>query len=160
VNIFKNKIGTYIVSVVAVVAIGFAGTFFTTPSIGTWYAGITKPSFNPPAWVFGPVWTILFVMIGLSLGMVLNSARISKYRSVAIKIFIVQLVLNLAWSYLFFSLHRPDFSAIEILILFGMIGVNIYYASKVHKTAGWLLVPYIVWVGFAAVLNITIWSLN
>ena len=156
----KNKTLTYIFSIVAIQLIGYAGTLFTTPSIQGWYATLVKPSFNPPNWIFGPVWTTLFLLIGISLGMVLATPKDVKYRNSAIAAFVVQLLLNLGWSYLFFYLHRPGLAALEIVLLLASIGVNIYYASKIRKAAAWLLVPYLLWVSFATVLSITIWKIN
>jgi translocator protein len=156
----KYKVLTYIFSVIAVQLVGIAGTFFTRPAISGWYESIIKPEFNPPNWVFGPVWTTLFLLIGISLGLILTTPKSVRYRTAALISFGVQLGLNLAWSYFFFYLQRPDLAAIEILILLGSIAVNIYFAGKANKTAAYLLVPYILWVSFAAILNITIWRLN
>jgi translocator protein len=156
----KHKALTYIFSVIAVQLVGIAGTFFTTPAIQGWYATIVKPAFNPPNWIFGPVWTILFLLIGISLGLVLTTPKENPYKTGALITFAVQLTLNLAWSYFFFYLHRPDLAAVEIVVLLAGITVNIYYTYQVRKPAAYLLVPYLLWVSFATVLSITIWRLN
>ena len=156
----KRKILTYVISIAVVQLVGFAGTLFTTPSIQSWYSTITKPSFNPPNWVFGPVWTILFILIGISLGAVWSTSNANPMRSVALKVFGVQLFLNLTWSFLFFYLHRPGLAVVEILILLASIAANIYYANKARRSAGWIMLPYFLWVSFATILNIAIWRLN
>lgn len=147
-------------SIVATELIGFAGTFFTIPSIQGWYTTINKPSFNPPNWIFGPVWTTLFLLIGISLGLVINLPKEARHKTKALIAFAVQLILNLGWSYVFFYLHRPGLALIEIGLLLLSIMVNIYYAGRDSKAAGWLLVPYLLWVGFASILNLAIWILN
>jgi translocator protein len=156
----RNKLFIYLFSIIGVQLVGFSGTFFTRPSIQSWYTIINKPSFNPPNWIFGPVWITLFLLIGTSLGKVLLAPKTERYRTLALIAYAVQLVLNLAWSYLFFYLHRLDLAAYEIVILLISIAVNIYYSSKVNKTAAWLLVPYSLWVSFATILSITIWKIN
>ena len=156
----KSKIYSYSFSVPIVLMIGYAGTFFTTPSIPGWYATLTKPSFNPPNWIFGPVWTLLYLLIGISLGMVLSAPKVTKYRTAAIASFAVQLALNLLWSFTFFYLHRSSLAAVEILILLASIVVNIYYTDKVRKASARLLIPYLLWVSFATILSIAIWQLN
>lgn len=155
-----NKTIKYILSIIGVQLIGFSGSLLTTSSIKGWYTTIAKPSFNPPNWIFGPVWTLLFLLIGVSLGMVLNTPKETKYRKEALIAFAAQLILNVGWSYCFFYLQRPGLAVIEILILVVSIIANIYFAGKVNKTAGWLLVPYLLWVSFATFLNFTIWRIN
>lgn len=154
-----KKILTYIGGVFLVEIIGITGTIFTSPSITTWYTTINKPSFNPPNWIFGPVWTLLFALIGISLAIVWMK-KDSLYRKPALIMFAIQLGLNVMWSYLFFDLHNPQLAFIEIVALWIAILFNIYYAYKVNKTAGLLLIPYILWVSFASILNFVIWQLN
>ena len=150
----------YIFSVIGVEIVGFIGTFFTTPSINGWYVTLLKPSFNPPNWIFGPVWTFLFLLIGLSLAKVLLSPKDNLNRSKALMAYVIQLTLNVGWSFVFFYLHKPGLAVGEIIILIIAIATNIYYASKVKRSAAILLVPYLLWVSFATILNIAIWQLN
>lgn len=132
------------------------GGFFTSTSVSTWYVDLAKPSFNPPSWVFGPVWTLLYLLIGISLYLV----WISKYEKKAFIAFGVQMFLNVSWSVLFFGLQKPLFAFIEIIFLWISILATILFFYKINKKAAYLLVPYILWVGFAAVLNFYLFILN
>ena len=138
--------------------IGFFGSFFTISEIGSWYQTIQKPSWNPPNWIFGPVWTALYVLMGISLYLVWRSSASQK--RVAIILFTLQLVLNFFWSIIFFKQHQIGFAFAEILALWLMILLSIFAFGRINKLAAWLLVPYISWVSFAAILNFTIWQLN
>jgi len=138
--------------------IGFSGSFFTVSEIGSWYQTIQKPSWNPPNWIFGPVWTTLYVLMGISLFLVWRSTTFQK--GVAIILFSIQLVLNFFWSFIFFKQHQIGFAFAEILALWLMILLTIFAFGRINKLAAWLLVPYISWVSFAAILNFTIWQLN
>ncbi len=138
---------------------GFIGSFFTASSIPTWYAGIAKPSFNPPGWIFGPVWTILYVLMGVSLFLVIKNG-FSKKNKTALNYFSVQLILNALWSILFFGLKNPLLAFIEIIFLWFFILMTILSFYKISKWASYLLVPYLLWVSFASVLNYFIWMLN
>ncbi len=139
---------------------GFIGSIFTGPSIPTWYATLIKPSFNPPDWIFAPVWTTLFVLMGISLYLVWNKGLQDKKVKTHLLIFGLQLALNVLWSFLFFGLHSPFYAFLEIIILWAAIVLTILNFSKVSRTAGLLLIPYICWVSFAAILNFSIWRLN
>ncbi len=139
---------------------GFIGSIFTAPSISTWYATLIKPSFNPPDWIFAPVWTTLFVLMGISLYLVWNKGLQDKKVKTHLLIFGLQLALNVLWSFLFFGLHSPFYAFLEIIILWAAIVLTILNFSKVSRTAGLLLIPYICWVSFAAILNFSIWRLN
>lgn len=138
---------------------GWIGSIFTTSSVGSWYLSINKPLFNPPSWVFGPVWTILFILMGISLYLVIKNG-ITKKNKAAVYAFGFQMALNILWSILFFGMHSPGAAFIEIIILWLAILVNILLFYKISKKATYLLVPYILWVSFAAVLNFSIWMLN
>ncbi len=144
---------------------GIIGSIFTTPSIPNWYAGLVKSPLNPPGWVFGPVWTTLFALMGIAFFLVWSSyasadeAKRKKIK-VAMIIFGVQLVLNTLWSIIFFGLHSPGGALVEIVFLWIAIFATIISFSKVRKAAAWLLVPYILWVSFAIFLNYSIWRLN
>jgi translocator protein len=139
---------------------GFVGAIFTMPSVTTWYATLNKPTLNPPAWVFGPVWTTLFALMGIAAFLVWKKGLYRKDVKIAIVIFVVQLVLNTMWSIIFFGMHSPQGALIEIVCLWLAILATIVAFYKVSKSAAWLLVPYILWVSFAMYLNYAVWSLN
>lgn len=139
---------------------GIIGSIFTTPSIAGWYAGISKPAFNPPAWVFGPVWSTLFVLMGIAAFLIWEKGLERRDVKIALSIFIGQLVLNTLWSIIFFGLHSPGGALIEIIVLWLAILATIVTFAKISKPAAWLLVPYVLWVSFAMYLNYAIWSLN
>ena len=139
---------------------GVIGSFFTFPSISTWYAALEKPSFNPPNWIFSPVWITLFILMGVSLYLVWSQGTKTKYVKIALTLFGIQLSLNILWSIIFFGLKSPFFAFIEIAILWVAISLTIFKFSKISKTAAYLLIPYILWVSFAAVLNFSIWVIN
>ncbi len=141
-------------------AAGIAGSIYTLQSVREWYPTLTKPQFNPPAWVFGPVWTALFIMMGLSLYLVWNRGLKKKGVTDAVAIFGVQLILNVVWSYLFFGLRNPSLALFEIIVLWGAILVTILKFGKIDRPAAYLLIPYLLWVGFAGVLNLSIVLLN
>jgi len=139
---------------------GVIGSVFTTPSIPGWYAGLVKPSFNPPNWIFAPVWTILYAMMGLAAYFVYEKGPGRKDVRKALAVFAGQLVLNALWSIIFFGAHEILGAAVLILILWAMILASIWLFSRISKAAAYLLVPYILWVSFATVLNISLYVLN
>jgi len=139
---------------------GGIGALFTTPSVTSWYGTITKPSFNPPSWIFGPVWTTLFVLMGIAFYLVWQQGTNRPQVRQALAVFGVQLVLNTLWSIIFFGLHSPGAALIEIAFLWLAIAATIAFFAKISKPAAWLLAPYLAWVSFAAFLNFTIWRLN
>ncbi len=156
-----------VIAIVACELAGIIGSVFTTPSIDGWYAGIVKPAINPPAWVFGPVWTTLYLLMGISLWLVWkqhydisNNVIMFRWRRWAIGLFFVQLVLNTLWSIIFFGLHSPGGALVEIVFLWLAILTTIIAFAKISQPAAWLLAPYILWVSFAAYLNYSIWILN
>ena len=138
----------------------FAGSAVTTPSIRTWYAELNKPWFSPPNWVFGPVWTLLFVLMGIALFLVLRQGLQKEKNRVAFAMFVFQLVLNFLWSFLFFFLHQPLFAFLDIVALWISIIVTIKLFQKVSVFASRLLWPYLAWVSFASLLNLAIVLLN
>lgn len=144
-------------------AVGVASSVFTSSSVSTWYLVLEKPVFNPPSWVFGPVWTILYLMMGYALWRVLQvkmTKQNEAQKRLAVLLFSVQLVLNFAWSLIFFGLWSPGGALIEIVLLwFAILGTIITFA-KLDRLAAYLLVPYILWVSFASILNYAIWFLN
>jgi translocator protein len=149
-----------IISIAIPVLVGATAGFFTASGVESWYQNINKPSWNPPSWIFGPVWTTLYVMMGIALFLVWKSEASDVLKKTAIAIFAVQLVLNFFWSFIFFSQHQPGWALVEIMVMWLAILFTIFAFANVSKTAAWLLVPYISWVSFATVLNYTIWQLN
>ena len=139
---------------------GVIGSIFTTPAIPTWYANINKPSFRPPNWVFAPVWTILFLLMGIALFLILRKGLKNKNVKIAFFFFIFHLVLNTLWSILFFALESPFAAFIEIIFLWASILVSIILFLPISRIAGYLLIPYLLWVSFASILNFSIWRLN
>lgn len=139
---------------------GIIGSIFTTPAIAGWYAGIVKPSFNPPSWIFAPVWTILFALMGVAAYLIWQKGLERRDVKIALSIFIAQLALNTIWSLLFFGWHNPGAAFIEIIILWLAIVSTIFVFAKISKLSAWLLLPYILWVSFAGFLNYSIWQLN
>lgn len=140
--------------------VGAVSGFLTVDSISTWYVDINKPFFNPPNWVFGPVWTILYTIMGFSAGLIWNMGWSSPGVKIALGVFSVHMLLNGLWSVLFFGLKNPEIAFIEILVLLGsmMYYTRLFYALK--PFTAWLQVPYLAWVSFASVLNGSIAWLN
>ncbi len=139
---------------------GIIGSFFTVSSVGSWYTTLNKPFFNPPSWVFGPVWTALYTMMGISLYIVWKKGIGKSEVKMAVSIFAVQLFLNTLWSIIFFGMRSPTLAFFEIIFLWVAIVFTIVKFYGVSKNAAYLLIPYILWVTFAAVLNFSIWMLN
>jgi len=133
----------------------------TRPSVAEWFPTIEKPFFNPPNWVFMPVWTLLYILMAIAAGLVWDKV---KEQNEAVKkalgFFLIQLTLNAIWSYLFFGLKNPMLALIEIVLLWLMIYETYLKFTKINKTAAYLLIPYLAWVSFATVLNASIWWLN
>jgi len=146
--------------VIICLAAGFIGSIFTMPAIPTWYAGINKPPFNPPNWIFGPVWTTLFILMGISAWLIWEKRFSNKEVRSAIMIFSAQLVLNMLWSIIFFGFKSPLLAFADIIVLWLLILAAILSFYRISRPAAWLLIPYILWVSFASVLNLSIWLLN
>jgi len=146
--------------IIGSILVGSVGSVFTIPAISGWYAGLTKPSFNPPNWIFGPVWTVLFILMGISAYLVYRSGLVKREVREALFIFAVQFGLNVLWSYLFFGLRSPALGLAGIIALWIAIAGTIVSFTKINKSSAYLMVPYIVWVSFAAFLNGTIYILN
>lgn len=139
---------------------GLIGSAFTSPAIPTWYASIIKPEFSPPNWIFAPVWISLYFLMGISLYIVWDKGFQRKDVRTGMSVFCVQLALNAIWSVLFFGLRSPFLAFVNIVFLWIMIALSIYLFHRISRTAGLLLVPYILWVSFAAILNYAIWIIN
>jgi len=147
------------VSVILCQLAGFLGSLFTTPAIPTWYATLKKPFFTPPNWIFSPVWISLFILMGISLFFVWQRQGHPEFRR-ALIFFFFQLILNVLWSAAFFGLKSPLLGLMDILLLWIAILFMILHFSKVSKFAGVLLIPYLLWVSFATLLNFSLWILN
>jgi translocator protein len=156
----KSNMIILIASILIPQAAGAIGSYFTMPSIHVWYASLTKPSFNPPNWIFGPVWTILYLMMGIALSIVWKKGTGRKEVRPAIAFFAIQLLLNILWSFLFFYMQTPFAAFIEIILLWLSILITLVVFYRISHTAGLLLVPYLLWVSFASVLNFFLWRLN
>lgn len=151
-------IGLFVI-VALCLAVGGLGAVITTPEINGWYRSIAKPTWNPPDWVFGPVWTTLYVLMAIAAWLVWKPLGM-KEGATPLTLFAIQLALNFAWSWIFFGLHQPGWAFAEIVILWLTILATIVAFFCRSRTAGWLLIPYLAWVTFAGVLNFTIWRLN
>lgn len=137
----------------------YVGSSFTFESIPTWYATLQKPFLSPPNWIFGPVWTLLYLLMGVSFYLIL-ATKTKKAKGMAIELFLIQLTLNALWSILFFGLKNPFLAFVEILFLWTAILLTILSFSKISKPAAQLLYPYIIWVSFASYLNLSVWVMN
>jgi translocator protein len=147
--------------VVVCLAVGYLSSITTQSSIKTWYPTIVKPIFNPPNWVFAPVWTLLFILMGIAAGRVWNQLETNKELvKKGLLFFSVQLALNALWSYLFFGLQNIFLALIEIILLWLIIYETYLIFKKIDKKASYLLLPYLAWVGFATILTASIYWLN
>ena len=163
-----NNISKLIITIVISELAGTIGALFTTPSIAGWYATLVRPALNPPAWVFGPVWTTLFALMGIAAFLVWKKGLERRDVKIALGIFIGQLVFNTLWSIIFFGstsltingLNNIGIAFVEIIFLWLAILATIIAFAKISRSSAWLLVPYIVWVSFAGYLNYSIWQLN
>ena len=154
-----SEILKLIASVILCQLAGFLGSLFTTPAIPTWYATLKKPFFTPPNWIFGPVWISLFILMGISLFYVWRRPDHPEFKK-ALIFFFVQLILNVLWSLAFFGLRLPLLGLVDIILLWIAILLTLQTFLKVSKFAGVLLIPYLLWVSFAALLNFTLWIQN
>lgn len=155
-----QKIIKIVLIVLVCVSVGYLSGTVTRESITTWYPTLVKPVFNPPNWIFAPVWTLLYIMMGIAAGLVWTSDSEIKTVKKALGFFATQLGLNALWSYLFFGLHNPLLALIEIVLLWLLIFETFNQFKKIDKLAGFLLIPYLAWVSFATILNASIWWLN
>lgn len=156
----KKKL-TYIAIAVAIcLIIGVLSSFITQSSVNDWYITLKKPSFDPPNWLFAPVWFFLYVSMGVSAGLVWAKGVHHLWVQTALYHFVFQLLLNAAWSIVFFGLKEPFWAFIVIITLLILLLLTIHWFKVVSKWAAYLLIPYLLWVGFATVLNYKIWELN
>lgn len=152
----KKKMVQFILSILICLSAGFIGSLFTTPNIPLWYSTLQKPTFSPPNWLFAPVWTTLFILMGISLYLILQKKNNNK----ATFIFTIQLILNIAWSFSFFELQNPLYGLINIFLLLVFIILTITNFYKINKISAYLLLPYLAWVCFATILNFSLYRLN
>lgn len=155
-----KKIGQLIIAIGICEFAGAVGSLFTLRAIPNWYGTLQKPALNPPSWIFGPVWTTLYALMGISAFLVYQKGWKRKDVKFALGVFGVQLFLNAIWSIIFFSLHQPGIAFIDITLLWIFILVTMIIFSKISKPAAWLLLPYLIWVSFAIYLNLAIAMLN
>lgn len=149
-----------IISILIPLITGSIAGFFTTKGVDGWYAAAIKPSFNPPNWIFAPVWTALYILMGIALYLIWKSNAEKNIKQTALILFAVQLLLNFFWSFIFFSLQQTGWAFVEIVVMWLSILFTILWFGKISSAAAWLLVPYISWVSFASLLNFYIWKLN
>jgi tryptophan-rich sensory protein len=155
-----NNALKFVIAVAVPLAVGGLSGFATSSGVAIWYPTLTKPSFNPPAWVFGPTWTVLYIMMGVAAFLVWREGFGAGKVKLALTLFAVQLALNGLWSILFFGLHAPGWALVEIIALgFAIIATTVLF-WRVVPAAGMLLLPYLAWVSFATVLNASLWWLN
>ncbi len=154
-NVFK-LITAVIVSELA----GIIGSLFTFSKIPTWYVALAKPALNPPSWIFGPVWTTLYALMGIAAFLIWKKGLDRNDVRKALAVFGLQLALNTFWSIVFFGLHSPAWAFVNIISLWLAIAWTMILFYKISKPAMWLLAPYILWVSFASYLNYSIWILN
>ena len=156
----KFKPVAFLVNIAITLGVGALGAWATLQSVKTWYPTLNKPSFNPPDWLFRPVWTTLYVLIGIAAYLVwIRRDKIVHFpRTVAI--YLIQLILNLGWSFIFFYLREVGFALTEIILLLIIIVINASMFYKINKWAGLIFIPYILWVSFASFLTYNIFILN
>ncbi len=150
----------FIVCLAVTFSIALAGSVFTRSALSEWYINLNKTFFTPPDWLFGPVWTVLYLLMALSAFLVWNKGLAIPAVRTALVVYLLQLILNFLWSAIFFGLRMPFFAFIEILLLWTAIVLTILAFARVSTAAALLLLPYIFWTSFAAVLNLSIWLLN
>ena len=155
-----NNAVKLVVAIAVPLAVGTLSGLATSSGVATWYPTLAKPSFNPPPWVFGPVWTVLYLMMGVAAFLVWRLGRDTPGVRIALTVFVIQLALNGLWSLLFFGLRSPGLALVDIVALWLAVGATTWLFWRVAPAAGLLLAPYWAWVSFASVLNGAIWSLN
>lgn len=152
-----NKL-KFVISIIICQLAGIIGSIFTSSSVTTWYPTLTKPDFSPPSWIFAPVWITLYFLMGISLYLIwINKVKDSVK---AFILFGIQLILNVIWSFLFFGLKSPLYGLIDIIVLLVAITLTILFSYKISVLAAILLIPYLIWVSFATILNYNILLLN
>jgi len=156
---FKKYIFPFLVSFLVTFSAAFIGSSFTSQSIATWYQFLNKPSFAPPNWLFAPAWTLLYFLMALTVFLVWQKRKEIAVKT-AVIFYFLQLILNALWSAIFFGLRNPALAFLEIIVLWFLILLTLIKFYKINKIAGLLLIPYLLWVSFASILNLFIWLLN
>ncbi|MEC3964899.1 TspO/MBR family protein [Flagellimonas halotolerans] len=156
----KKRIVYITICVLICLAIGFLSSIATQSSVNDWYLSLNKPSFTPPNWLFAPVWTALYIMMGIAAGIVWSKGYHHIWVKTALYHFVFQLLLNALWSIVFFGLKNPLAGMVVILALLTVIILTIKWFKVISKPAALLMIPYVLWVAFAAALNYKIWELN
>jgi tryptophan-rich sensory protein len=156
----KKEIIKLSLSVLIPLLIGFIGSYFTAPAIPEWYAGLNKPSLNPPNWIFAPVWTILYIFMGVAFFLVWKETTETRRKIIAFAFFGAQLVLNLTWSIFFFGMKNPELALMNIILLVIALIATMISFYKISKKTLYLLIPYLLWISFASYLNYQIIVLN
>ncbi|MBC6111267.1 TspO/MBR family protein [Pedobacter fastidiosus] len=154
------KFLAFILNIILTLSVGALAAYATAESVRVWYPTLNKPSFNPPNWLFAPVWTTLYILIGIAAYLVWIKRDKIVHFPRTIAIYLIQLILNLAWSFIFFYLHEIGFALAEIILLLIFIVINALTFYKIDKWAGYLFIPYILWVSFASFLTYNIFILN
>jgi tryptophan-rich sensory protein len=155
----NSNLLTIIICIALPLVVGGISGIATSGNVNGWYAEAVKPSFNPPDFIFGPVWTVLYILMGLSLYLVWKSPA-GDARNYALGIFVIQLVLNFSWTFIFFYFRQPGWAFVEIILVWLGIAAMIIIFYRISKPAAFLQIPYLLWVSFASVLNGFIWHLN
>lgn len=148
------------ISILICLGAGAIGSFYTAPAIPLWYAGLAKPFFSPPNWIFAPVWTALYILMGISAYIIWTKRKAGPEAAKGLAVFAAQLGLNTMWSVVFFGFRDPFLALLTIVVLWAFILMSIIQFNKVSRNAALLLVPYIFWVSFASVLNAAVWLMN
>ena len=149
-----------VLSIAIPLAVGGLSGFATARGVAEWYPTLVKPSFNPPTWIFGPVWTVLYIMMGVAAFLIWREGFGTRGVKLALTLFALQLALNGLWSILFFGLQAPGWALVDIIALWCAIAANTMLFWRVAPAAGMLLLPYLAWVSFATLLNASLWWLN
>ncbi|HOY05493.1 MAG TPA: tryptophan-rich sensory protein [Saprospiraceae bacterium] len=150
----------WVIAVVICEAAGIVSALISMTAMNPWFDTLNKPSWNPPAYLFGPVWTFLYVLMGTALWLIWKSDAPEKEKKSAEIVFAIQLFLNFWWSIIFFRYHELALAFAEVILLLITIAITIFRFAPISRTAAWLMVPYISWVSFASMLNYTIWMMN
>lgn len=154
----KNLSAKVLICTLTCLVLGMASGIATASSVQNWFPSIAKPYWNPPSWLFGPVWTILYILMGIGIALIWHTPH--PKQKTAIRLFILQFCMNLAWSFIFFTQHQIGWAFVEIICIWTALIFTIFTFSQVNKKAAYLQLPYMCWVSFAAILNGTIWYLN
>jgi benzodiazapine receptor len=158
INMKTRKIIVIVAAAAICLLLGSASGLFTIGEIKGWYQTIEKPSWNPPNWLFGPVWSTLYILMGVAFGLVITQK--GQIKRNVVWVFIIQFILNLLWSFIFFKMHNFSLALLEIVVLWIFIFICVVQFYRLNKIAGLLMIPYLVWVSFATILTTSIWTLN